>query len=193
MAKFNDVTIGQVEACINRMGGMENFSRFIAGQGKIVFGQIISINRGRFNPTKFFDRDWSVIEEETDERSVVLSELDLTKVEFDTMLLDGEKYVNGEEKLKRLKKDGRIRLDADIFFTLWKNQHHIPESWKETINGNIRLIFFDGTVFRGWDGGHYVLSFSWHREKWNWQLHGLRGDFGASGLSAVLTPVVQQS
>gem|GEM_PF-1623539 len=37
MAKYPDVTAGQTEACINRMGGWHNFLRFIGGQGKIVF------------------------------------------------------------------------------------------------------------------------------------------------------------
>jgi len=37
MAKYPDVTAGQTEACINRMGGMNNFIRFIGGEGKLVF------------------------------------------------------------------------------------------------------------------------------------------------------------
>lgn len=40
MAKYPDVTAGQTEACINRMGGMQNFLRFIAGSGEIVFDSI---------------------------------------------------------------------------------------------------------------------------------------------------------
>lgn len=45
MAKYNDVTIGQTEACINRMGGMQNFLRFIAGSGRIVFDSLSTILR----------------------------------------------------------------------------------------------------------------------------------------------------
>ncbi len=37
MAKYNDVTMGQIEACINRIGGMDDFLKFIGGQGVIVF------------------------------------------------------------------------------------------------------------------------------------------------------------
>ena len=40
MAKYPDVTAGQTEACINRMGGWENFLRFIGGEGVIVFKTI---------------------------------------------------------------------------------------------------------------------------------------------------------
>ena len=41
MAKYPDVTAGQTEACINRMGGMNNFIRFIGGEGKLVFEEVI--------------------------------------------------------------------------------------------------------------------------------------------------------
>ncbi|MSU45430.1 MAG: hypothetical protein EXS47_02260 [Candidatus Zambryskibacteria bacterium] len=42
MAKYPDVTAGQVEACINRMGGWDKFLLFIGGKGKVVFGQIFT-------------------------------------------------------------------------------------------------------------------------------------------------------
>jgi hypothetical protein len=42
MAKFNDVTMGQMEACINRMGGMQNFLTYIRGEGKIVFDTLLT-------------------------------------------------------------------------------------------------------------------------------------------------------
>jgi len=45
VAKFNDVTVGQMEASINRMGGMENFLRYIGGAGKIVFETLLTIIR----------------------------------------------------------------------------------------------------------------------------------------------------
>jgi len=45
MAKYSNVTAGQTEACINRMGGWENFLRFIGGQGRIVFETILTLIR----------------------------------------------------------------------------------------------------------------------------------------------------
>jgi len=45
MAKYNDLTVGQSEACINRMGGWDNFLRFIGGQGKVVFETIFTFLR----------------------------------------------------------------------------------------------------------------------------------------------------
>jgi len=43
MAKYADVTAGQTEACINRMGGWDNFLRFIGGSGKLVFDSILEL------------------------------------------------------------------------------------------------------------------------------------------------------
>lgn len=45
MAKYPDVTAGQTEAFINRIGGWDNFLRFIGGQGKVVFDTILAFVR----------------------------------------------------------------------------------------------------------------------------------------------------
>jgi len=55
------------------------------------------------NPEDFFGKGWKVLAEETDERGEALTELDLSKVLFKTMLREGEVHVNGEEKLRRSK------------------------------------------------------------------------------------------
>lgn len=43
MAKFNDVTVGQMEACINRLGGMQHFLEFIGGKGEVVWQTIATL------------------------------------------------------------------------------------------------------------------------------------------------------
>ena len=43
MAKYADVTAGQTEACINRLGGWDNFLRFIGGEGKVIFETIVNL------------------------------------------------------------------------------------------------------------------------------------------------------
>lgn len=43
MAKFNDVTVGQMEACINRLGGMQQFLDFIGGKGQIMWQTVYRI------------------------------------------------------------------------------------------------------------------------------------------------------
>ena len=53
MAKYPDVTAGQTEACINRMGGWDNFIRFIGGVGEIVFYKTLIHLRDIIVPTSF--------------------------------------------------------------------------------------------------------------------------------------------
>ncbi len=147
---------------------------------------IITINRGSFSPTELVGWDWSAIEAETDTRSTALSELDLTKVHHVRMLEDGETHITGEENLKRLKVSGHIRLDANIFMTLWKNQDLIPESWKERINNNARFIYFDGTVLQSTYGRRCVLCLYWRGGNWLRVVHLLDYDRSACYVSAVL-------
>lgn len=196
-ADWDNLDSETIQRIINdpRQAGQQ-FTVFLRNGGRVIVGEpkVIPITRGRFNPLRFIEPGWRIITEETDTRSVALSELDLTKVELQTMLSDGESYIKGEEKLKRLKESGKIRLDADIFFALWENQHLIPESWKEQVNGNTRFIYFDGTVLRALKGPACIICLYWD-EKWKWSLDWLESShFMANTLSAVLTPpVVQQS
>lgn len=166
----------------------ERFAAFLRNGGKVIVGgpNVITINHGRFNPKKFIEDGWFILNDETDARSTALTGLDLIKVQLVTMLKDGETYIKGEEKLKRLKASDYIRLDADIFLTFWENQHRIPESWKEKVNGNIRRIFFDGTVLLSPDGNRYVLFLYWRGGVWNWSGHWLNGDWDDINPSAVL-------
>jgi len=175
------------------------FTAFLKNGGKVLVGEpkVITINRGRFNPAEFIGSGWTIWkgpadgtgldgDEEQDTRSTALTELDLIKVQQVTMLKSGENVVNGEERLKRLKKDGRIRLDAEVFLTLWQNQLLIPESWKEKINGNTRYIFFDGTVLRYSLGNRCVLCLYWVGGRWRWRVRWLDVDWFAGDPSAVL-------
>lgn len=127
----------------------------------------------KFDPTKFpgLGAGWSI--EEEDENSLALTEIDLTQVLLEHMLHEGETHIKGEEKLKRLKKTGCIRLDARVFQTLWENQSKIPKSWKELVNGNTKFIYFDGTILRGPGGGHFVLCLCWLAGEWHWRAYWL--------------------
>lgn len=144
------------------------------------------IKRGDFNPAEFIGTGWSIIMKETDARSTALIELDLNKIQQVTMLKEGELSIKGEEKLKRLKESENIRLDADIFLALWRNQYLIPESWKQKVDGNTRYIFFDGTVLRDSVGYRYVLYLCWFGGAWYWRVRWLDLVWGADGPSAVL-------
>lgn len=170
------------------VGAGRRFTLFLKNGGKVSVGnpKVITINRNRFHPAKFIGKDWSIFNKETDTRSTALTEIDITKVQFVTMLHDGETHIKGEEKVKRLKSSGHIRLDADIFLTLWENQHFIPESWKEKVNGNTRFIYFDGIILRNSGGDRCVLCLYWDDGKWYWYVNWLVSDWSAHGPSVVL-------
>jgi len=176
----------------------ERFAAFLKNNAKVIEGpSLIQIDRSQpFNPS-FVGKDWTIWKgpvdgnglegvEDQDERSLALTELDLTKVQFETTLKKGEDCVEGEQKHKRLKEMGHIRLDAKMFRTLWDNKTLILESWKEKVNGYTRYIFFDGTVLRRPGGDRYVLCLYWRDGGWGWDYDWLDGDFGICSPSAVL-------
>lgn len=127
----------------------------------------IGIGRDKpFDPAEFFSEGWKIIEQ--DVGSLVLTEIDLVNVTFETCLKPGENSIKGEERIRRLKKMGRVRLDAKIFQTLWKNPGFIPGSWKEEINNEPHFIFFDGTILQPKGGsGRVVLCQCWADGEWH--------------------------
>ena len=162
------------------------FVAFLKNRCSLIVGEpkIIPIDRSTpFNPA-FVGGGFRIDEE--DKNSLKLTEVNLSKVSLETMLEEGETRVNGEEKLKRLKKAKHIRLDAKVFQTLWENQELIPASWKEKTNGNTTYIFFDGTVLRDSDGDRYVLYLYWFGDRWDWDGRWLGRDWRASLPSAVV-------
>jgi hypothetical protein len=163
------------------------FTTFLKNGAYVIIGEpkIISIDRTKlFDPATFIGQGWTI--EEQDERSLALTEVDLTKVKFETCLQKGETSIQGEKKLKRLKQMGNICLDAGVFMTLWQNQNLIPERWKEKTNGNTTFIYFDGTILRGPDGFRYVLCLYWLDDRWHWRCRRLGDDWVVRNPSAVL-------
>ena len=149
---------------------------------------IISIDRTKpFDPVEFLGQGWTI--EEQDDRSLALVQVDLANIQLKYMLKSGENSIGGEERLKRLKKEGYIRLDAKVFQTLWKNQKLIPESWKEKISGDVRFVFFDGTVLRRPYGDRYVLGLDWNNGQWHWDYGWLECHWRTDDPSAVLANI----
>ena len=182
-----DGSVLQEQIVRKPMEAGKQFTAFLKNGGRVIVGEpkVIEIDRSEsFNPAKLIGEGWTI--EEQDERSLALSELDLTKIQFKTMLKDDEPYVKGEEKLRRLKETGYIRLDAKIFQTLWENQALIPEDWKEKINNNTRYVFFDGTILRSPRGARFVLCLYWRVGRWRWYYRWLGDDWSIGRPSALL-------
>jgi hypothetical protein len=166
------------------------FTAFLKNGGRVIVGEprIIPIDRtAPFDPVKWLGQGWTI--EEQDKRSLALEQVDLANVRLEHMLKKDESWIKGDEKLKRLKKAGYIRLDAKVFQTFWENQALIPESWKEKTNGNTTFIFFDGTILRDPYGSRYVLYLYWRDGRWHWSCHWLEGCWNVIYPSAVLASI----
>jgi hypothetical protein len=129
--------------------------------------RLFKVNRSQpFDPAKFVGRNWSIVEE--DERSLAVIELDFSKVRFESGLQEGERYITGEEKLKRLMAMPEIRLDAKIGQALYEEKgqatlrflhDHFGVSWME----------FAGTVLRRSGGRRCFLCLVRHGGgSWGW-------------------------
>lgn len=187
---WDELDSSLVQEIINdpRQAGSQ-FTAFLKNGGRVMIGQqgIVAVDRTHpFDSTTFegLGKGWKIIEQ--DERSLALTELDLSKVQLATCLKSGEEYLKGEQKLARLKETSQIRLDALFFYTLWKNQHLIPEAWKQMVNGYSVAICFDGTILGSPRGYRYVLYLHWCDSEWSWDYRWLESAFDADDPSAVL-------
>jgi len=164
--------------------------------------KIIPINRSTpFDPATFIGAGWTIWrgpadvnglegDEERDLRSVTLTQLELDRIQLVTCLKKNEKVTTGEERLKRLTADGRIRLDENAFKAFWDNREQLPSRFKERVNGNIQFIFFDGVVLRSPRGRRYALCAYFGSDgAWDWDCDWLDGGRRVSSPSAVLASV----
>ncbi len=165
--------------------------------GSIKESNIIQIDRSQPLTPNFIGNGWTIWrgpangnglrgKDDQDERSLALTKLDLTKVQFETTLKKNENCVGGKERHNRLRKMGYIRLDIKIRQTLFENETLIPESWKDNINGYCRYIFFDGTFLRNPDGQRCVPYMCWRNGEWILSDRWIDMDFGVGDPSAIL-------
>lgn len=179
----------------------DRFTAFLKNGGRLIVGEpcILPIDRSKpFNPAEFIGAGWSIWrgpadgnglvgEEERDYRSNTLIQLDLSKVQLATCLKPKELVTTGEERIKRLKADGRVRLDENAFKAFWENQALIPSRFKERVNSNIQFIFFDGVVLRSPNGDRCALYFCFSDYgSWDWDFRWLGGGRSVCSPSAVL-------
>jgi hypothetical protein len=140
---------------------------------------IIKIDRSQiFNPTTFIRPGWTIAEQ--DERSLALTQVDLSLVSLKSTLMPDERFViKGEERLRRVKAMKCIRLDAMAAQVIYENQSRIPEEWKGF------MISFDGTILCDSDGIRRTLCLYWYHSEWKWVCEDL-----TNTLSTVYTAVL---
>ncbi len=150
----------------------------------------------QFNIRKFFpDTGWTIWkglangkglegDEEQDERSLALSEIDLAKLLLEHHIVEGETYITGEEKLQRIKASGRIRLDARFFQALWEEKGHVTLKRLNKEYG-VKFIDFPGTILRRPYGDRCVLYLRLDGRRWYWSCDWLGSEWHRGSLSAL--------
>jgi hypothetical protein len=168
------------------LGGEETARAFLRGELKVIVP-------GLMVPTAAFDierfiKGGKVIAEEQDARSSALARVDFGTVDFVSCLNAGEGFITGEEKLKRLKADGRIRLGTTLFAGLWADyQAHGENSVLEKLYRLKKLTYLDffGDVVQHPGGNRYVLCLFRLGGGWRWFGGWLDDGWSASRVSAV--------
>jgi len=97
----------------------------------------------------------------------------------------GDKWLKGYELREEL--TGMPVLNANILDALYDNPHLIPEDWKRDKHGDIRYIFFWGTIFRRYASGRlYVRDLYFGDGVWRRDYFWLDFDWNVYYFAAVL-------
>ena len=162
-------------------------------KGCIVVGgpiesRILQIDPAPFDAAKFKGKGWRTILQ--DERSLALTEIDLVDgVDFVSCLRGEEIWIPRTEKLKRLKWEGYICLDARAFLPLYNDPSLVPASWPDRLDGGVETrISFDGTILDGEEGGGCVFVLHKVHGAWWQQTRSIHADCRSYDLSVVVRP-----
>ncbi len=95
----------------------------------------------------------------------------------------GGKAIGGHDLREEL--TGKPVLNANILDALYENPHLIPEDWKTDADGNIRYIFFWGTIYRSSGDDLYVRYLCFRDGVWDRRCGWLGDDWGGYSPAAV--------
>ena len=125
-------------------------------------------------------------DEDCDQRSLALVEVDFTLVLWGHCLDEKGTLIKGEEKLRRLKGIGHILLDPAFGWALINEPGQKTLNWLYETSGATYLDFF-GRILRDPHGDRGVLClFRDDDGHWHWDVRWLGGDWGRGHLSSFL-------
>ena len=117
---------------------------------------------------------------ESDQRSVQLAGIDLSKIHFERACQPGFQSPRGEDALKKIKANNLIRLDAEVFLAIFRKwelldnrEEEFPllrNLWDYQDESNLVCLHFDGTIYgcqlqngRRFSSMMYFQSGQWYK------------------------------
>ncbi|MFH1509404.1 MAG: hypothetical protein ABIE68_04530 [bacterium] len=141
------------------------------------------LERQLFNPEQFLGKGWSIIERVGKRESGNLDAGRIVNKDY----LEGESYINGKERLQRIKAVPEdVQLDEQDFMALWQEKGHKTLKWLYDTKG-IKFLSFWGAILRNPDGGRNVLYLCRFGDgSWDWGCSWVDHDDGSA--SKILRP-----
>lgn len=110
---------------------------------------------------------WKVVED-VGEVELLLPD----KLELVPFLIEGKKYINREELVRRVKEQ-KANLGQRQAEYLFEHQEEIPKEWRQY------YLVFTGTIWRGRYGPRRVPCLVWRGGRWCFGFYWLGGGFGS--------------
>ncbi len=148
--------------------------------------------------------DFEHVEDQLDQRAWKLRVIDPNLIRLENALYEGEIFIPGSERIRRLRATGFILLHPGIMLELLaeeKRERILPESWSQDVK-NPRFgyeqpleIFFDGMQMHLREARatatftflltKYPVEIPGHPDKWRWdyRYHPLHEEQGEAGTS----------
>ena len=169
--KYGPVTLGQIEALLNKIGGEEGMNAILSGRATIAYSEhLIDLDA---DPRIPYD-GWKVEEHKKGGQfkwDALKVQLFLNKKQQDGGSIEGN-------KLRKELADMPV-YNANLLDYLLDNPHLIPEEWKG------KAVCFWGTIYRHSDGNLCVRFLVWNGGLWKQGNYWLGGHFDAGFPSAV--------
>jgi hypothetical protein len=166
--KYGELNLGQVEAIVNRLGGMDGVQRFLSGESMVkMVEHVIDCDADPFVPS-----GWKV-ESHTKGGQFVFNPAKI-KLYLSPNQQNG-KSIDGNKLRKELANEPVF--NANVLDYLLAHPELIPEEWKKDERGNTRYIFFWGTIYRVSSGHLCVRCLYFHVGSWRWYFIWLDDDW----------------
>lgn len=131
-----------------------------------------------FDPVRLLGEGWIIHSNNT--RASQPTQVDLESVAFAAP----HSQERGEDMIDRIS-NRRVCLGANVFLTLWENQHLIPERWKNKTKNVTSFIHFDGTILENQIQKKFTLCLYWSSGRWCFYANEVTSPRNFNELSAV--------